>query len=79
MAQKVPVTVDAELDARLAKFVVEVANCVRPSASRALDRSSICRLAIVEMLDRYERTPGKVAKKLGFVTRSSEKQGPRHA
>lgn len=75
MAQKVPVSVDVELEARLAKFVGAVGDCVRPAASRALDRSSICRLAIVEMLDRYERTPSKVAKKLGFLIRAPRGAG----
>lgn len=75
MTQKVPVSVDPELEARLAKFVGAVGDCVRPSVSRALDRSSICRLAIVEMLDRYERTPSKIAKKLGFLTRAPKEAG----
>ena len=74
MAQKVPVSVDVELEARLARFVGAVGQCVQPTATRALDRSSICRLAIVEMLDRYERTPNKVARKLGFLI-----QAPRGA
>jgi butyrate kinase len=66
MPQKVPVSVDPELDARLSKFVGAVELCINHSASHALNRSAICRLGIVEMLDRYEQTPSDVARKLGF-------------
>jgi hypothetical protein len=66
MPPKIPVTVTAEFKARVENFVEAITACISQPASSGLNNSMVCRIAIEEMLDRYEKTPEKMARKLGF-------------
>lgn len=66
MPPKIPVTVTAEFKARVESFVEAIKTCISPPASSVLNNSTVCRIAIEEMLDRYEKSPEKMARKLGF-------------
>lgn len=66
MPPKIPVTVTAEFKARVENFVEAIKACISQPASSGLNNSTVCRMAIEEILDRYEKTPEKVARKLGF-------------
>ena len=66
MLAKIPVTVSAELKARVENVVGAVRACTNQTASSAVNSSLICRVAIEELLARYERSPDKMARKLGF-------------
>lgn len=66
MPPKIPVSVGTEMKARVEIFVGAVKACINPPASSAVSSSTICRVAIEEMLDRYETSPDKMARKLGF-------------
>lgn len=66
MQPKIPVSVSAELKVRVENFVGAVKACINPPASAALNSSTICRIAIEEMVDRYESAPDKMARRLGF-------------
>lgn len=66
---KVPVTLTPDLAVRLEAFVGTVARCVSPPAASALNRSAVCRVAIEELLERYEARPDRMARKLGLSAR----------
>jgi len=66
MSPKIPVTVTAEFKARVESFVEAIKACISQPASSAVTNSTVCRIAIEEMLDRYEKSPDKMARKLGF-------------
>lgn len=66
MPPKIPVTVTAELKARVESFVEAAKGCISQPASSVVTNSTVCRIAIEEMLDRYEKSPHKMARKLGM-------------
>ena len=66
MSPKIPVTVSVELKVRVENFVGAIRACISQPASSVVNSSTVCRIAIEEMLDRYERAPEKMARKLGF-------------
>lgn len=66
MPPKIPVTVTADFKARVESFVEAIKRCISQPASSGVNSSTVCRLAIEEMLDRYEKSPEKMARKLGF-------------
>ena len=51
---------------RLDGLVNEIERNVSENAKRALDRSTICRLAIQDLVDLYEDQPMKLAERLGL-------------
>ena len=65
--KKIPVSVSAELKNRVEQFVGKVRECTTTAASSALNNSTVCRIAIEEMLQRYESRPEGMARKLGFA------------
>jgi hypothetical protein len=67
MPPKIPVSVSAEFKARVEAFVGDVRTCISPPASSAVNNSTVCHVAIEEMLERYESSPDKMACKLGFL------------
>jgi len=67
MPTKIPVTVTAEFKARIEDFVEATKACISPSAASGVKRTLVCQVAIEEMLDRYEKAPEKMARKLGFA------------
>lgn len=66
MPPKIPVTVTADLKARVESFVEATKACISQPASSGVSSSTVCRVAIENMLDRYEKVPEKMARKLGF-------------
>ena len=66
MPPKIPVSVTGEFKSRVESFVKAVKECISPPATSALNSSTVCRVAIEEMLERYEKSPEKMARKLGF-------------
>jgi len=66
MPPKIPVTVTAEFKARVENFVEAIKACITQQASSGVNNSSVCQMAIQDMLDQYEKTPEKAARKLGF-------------
>ena len=70
MTEKIPVSVSAELKARVESFVGAVKGCTNSPASATLSSSTVCRMGIEELLERYERQPERVARKLGFSVRA---------
>jgi hypothetical protein len=67
MSDKIPVTVTADFKARVENFVKATKACISPSAASGVSRSLVCQVAIEELLERYEKTPEKMARKLGFA------------
>jgi hypothetical protein len=66
MPPKIPVTVTVELKTRVENFVEAIRACISQQASSGVNNSTVCHMAIEEMLKRYEKTPEKAARKLGF-------------
>jgi len=66
MSPKIPVTVTAEFKARVETFVEAIKACISQQASSGVNNSTVCQMAIEEMLDRYEKAPEKAARRLGF-------------
>jgi hypothetical protein len=66
MPPKIPVTVTAEFKARVENFVEAIKACISQPASSGVSSSTVCRIAIEEMLDHYEKAPERMARKLGF-------------
>ena len=62
----VPVTVSAETKARLATLKRAIELCTIPTASPAINRSTICHMAIQDLLDHYESDPKGLARRLGL-------------
>jgi len=66
MSSKIPVTVTVEFKVRVESFVKAIKACISQQASSGVNNSTVCHMAIEEMLDRYEKTPGRAARRLGF-------------
>ena len=66
MSPKIPVTVTAEFKLRVENFVEAIKACISQPTSSGVNNTTVCHMAIEEMLDRYEKAPEKVARKLGF-------------
>ncbi len=64
---KVPVSLTDVEKSRLDALLGAVKECISPTASRALDRSTICRATIMEMVEQFEEAPEKLAAKLGLA------------
>ena len=62
----IPVTVTAEFKARVGDFVEAIRACTSQRVSSGVNSSSVCHFAIEEMLERYEKAPEEMARKLGF-------------
>ena len=62
----IPVTVTAEFKARVESFVEAIRACISQQASSGVNTSTVCHMAIEEMLDRYEKAPERAARRLGF-------------
>jgi hypothetical protein len=62
----IPVTVTAEFKARVEDFVEAIRACTSQRISSGVNSSTVCHVAIEEMLERYEKAPEKMALKLGF-------------
>ena len=67
---KIIVSAPPEVRTRLEALLKAVETCITPTASRAMDRSTICLQAINDLLDKYESDPAGLAAKLGFSTRT---------
>jgi hypothetical protein len=69
----VPVSaVPFDVVARLETLTAHLKTQVSTTAARAIDRSTVCRLAICDLLDRYEREPAVLAERLGLATDEGE-------
>lgn len=66
MSPKIPVTVSPEFKSRVESFVEAIKACISQPASSGVTSSTVCRTAIEDMLDQYEKAPEKMARKLGF-------------
>ena len=64
----VPVSVSPETKVRLEALEGALRACTAPTAKSAINRSSICHLAIRELMERYEKNPKALARKLGLMT-----------
>jgi hypothetical protein len=66
MSPKIPVSVSADFKARVESFVEAIKSCISQPASSGVTSSTVCRVAIEDMLAQYEKSPEKMARKLGF-------------
>ncbi len=67
VGKTIPVTaVSHTVVARLDALIAQVRANVSETASRAINCSTVCRLAIEDALDRYEHEPNLLAERLGF-------------
>ena len=66
-AVKIPISgVPERLAKRLQALVAATSAKVSAPASRAIDRSAVCRLAVEDLIDRYEKEPQALALRLGL-------------
>lgn len=73
----VPVSaVSNETVVRLERLLHAVQRYLPASAHRAVDRSSLCRIGIEDLLARYEGAPDALAERLGYAQRGATMPDP---